>query len=269
MSAKVRLYVEHPLGAGQSVPLERDQAHYLFGVMRLGVGAQVALFNGRDGEWTCEVAEAGKRGGLLSCLAQTKPLQMPPDLWLMFAPIKKARTDFIVEKAAEMGAARILPVQTEFTNSERIRQDRLQAHAVEAAEQCGGTFVPDVAELQKLSRLLDHWPQERQLMFCDEAEVGNALQLIAEGGARPRAEAKRPPGGADGRCPAYRPGEESQEGSWAILIGPEGGFSESERKRLHALPQSHVVSLGPRILRADTAAVAAMTLWQQALGDWG
>ena len=241
MSAKIRLYVEHPLGAGQSVPLDRDQAHYLFGVMRLAAGAHVALFNGKDGEWLAEVAEAGKRGGTLACLEQTKPLQMPPDLWLMFAPIKKARTDFIVEKAAEMGAARILPVQTEFTNSERIRQDRLQAHAVEAAEQCGGTYVPEVADLQKLARLLDQWPQERQLMFCDEAEVGNALQLAAE---------------------------TQKDSPWAILIGPEGGFSDSERKRLHALPQSHVVSLGPRILRADTAAVAAMTLWQQTLGDW-
>ncbi|KIC24634.1 MULTISPECIES: 16S rRNA (uracil(1498)-N(3))-methyltransferase [unclassified Leisingera] len=241
MSAKIRLYVEHPLGAGQSLPLDRDQAHYLFGVMRLTAGAHVALFNGKDGEWLAEVAEAGKRGGTLVCQEQSKPLQLPPDLWLMFAPIKKARTDFIVEKAAEMGAARILPVQTEFTNSERIRQDRLQAHAVEAAEQCGGTYVPEVADLQKLSRLLDQWPIERQLMFCDEAEVGNALQLAAE----------------------------TQKGaSWAILIGPEGGFSETERKRLHTLPQSHVVSLGPRILRADTAAVAAMTLWQQALGDW-
>ncbi|UWQ75506.1 16S rRNA (uracil(1498)-N(3))-methyltransferase [Leisingera sp. M658] len=241
MSAKIRLYVEHPLGAGQSLPLDRDQAHYLFGVMRQGAGAHVALFNGQDGEWLAEVAEAGKRGGTLVCREQTKPLQMPPDLWLMFAPIKKARTDFIVEKAAEMGAARILPVQTDFTNSERIRQDRLQAHAVEAAEQCGGTYVPEVAELQKLSRLLDQWPAGRQLMFCDEAEAGNALQLAAE----------------------------TQKGApWAILIGPEGGFSDTERKRLHALPQSHVVSLGPRILRADTAAVAALTLWQQVLGDW-
>ncbi len=241
MSAKIRLYVEHPLGAGQTIPVDRDQAHYLFGVMRQGAGAQVALFNGRDGEWLAEVAEAGKRSGVLICHEQTRPLQMPPDLWLLFAPIKKARTDFIVEKAAEMGAARILPVQTDFTNSERIRQDRLQAHAIEAAEQCGGTYVPEVAELQKLSRLLDRWPEERQLMFCDEAEVGNALQLAAE---------------------------HHKDAPWAILIGPEGGFSEGERKRLHALPQAHVVSLGPRILRADTAAVAAMTLWQQALGDW-
>jgi len=239
MKAKVRLYVEHPLGAGQSVPLTREQAHYLFGVMRLGPGDPVALFNGRDGEWVSQVAEAGKRGGVLTCAAQTRPLQMPPDLWLIFAPIKKARTDFIVEKAAEMGAARIIPVQTDFTNSDRIRQDRLQAHAIEAAEQCGGTFVPEVTELQKLDRLLADWPEDRQLMFCDEAEVGEAKGLA---GAAP--------------------------GPWAILIGPEGGISDAERKRLHALPQAHVVALGPRILRADTAAVAAMTLWQQALGDW-
>lgn len=241
MSAKIRLYVEHPLGAGQSVPLTRDQAHYLFGVMRLAVGGRVALFNGSDGEWLAEVAEAGKRGGTLSCIEQSKPLQLPPDLWLLFAPIKKARTDFIVEKAAEMGAARIVPVQTEFTNSERIRQDRLQAHAIEAAEQCGGTFVPEVSDLTKLDRLLADWPEGRQLMFCDEAEVGSALRLAEREKGLP----------------------------WAILIGPEGGFSDRERARLSALSFAHVVSLGPRILRADTAAVAAMTIWQQALGDWG
>ena len=241
MSAKIRLYVDHPLGEGQSIPLEKEQAHYLFGVMRQRLGGAVALFNGVDGEWQAEVTEAGKRGGTLTCVAQSKPLQMPPDLWLIFAPIKKARTDFIVEKAAEMGAARILPVGTDYTNSERIRQDRLQAHAVEAAEQCGGTYVPEVCGLQKLSQLLDHWPAERQLMFCDEAEVGNALQLAAQ---------------------------DHKDAPWAIVIGPEGGFSDKERKRLHAMKQAHVVSLGPRILRADTAAVAAMTLWQQALGDW-
>lgn len=237
--AKVRLYVEQGLGEGQTIPLSKEQAHYLFGVMRLSVGDPVLLFNGRDGEWRCDVTVANKRNGELLCCVQTKPLQMPPDLWLCFAPIKKARTDFIVEKAAEMGAARIVPVTTDFTNSERIRQDRLQAHAVEAAEQCGGTYVPDVAALTKLDRLLADWPEGRQLMFCDEAEVGSAKRLAA-----------------------------SQGGAWAILIGPEGGFSEAERAKLKALPFAHVVSLGPRILRADTAAVAAMTLWQQALGDW-
>ena len=239
MKAKVRLYVEHPLGAAQPVPLTREQAHYLFGVMRLGPGDAVALFNGTDGEWQATVAEAGKRGGVLVCAAQSAMQAQPPDIWLCFAPIKKARTDFIVEKATEMGARRILPVLTEFTNAERVRVDRLQAHAVEAAEQCGGTFVPQVGEPVKLSALLADWPEGRNLMFCDEALNGATTTLS---GTR---------------------------GPWAILIGPEGGFSDAERARLRDLPFASAVSLGPRILRADTAAVAALTVWQQALGDWG
>lgn len=238
-NAKIRLCVEHPLGSGQSVPLSRDQAHYLFGVMRLTQGSRILLFNGRDGEYLAEVSEAGKRGGQLSCLEQTRPLQMPPDLWLLFAPIKKARTDFIVEKAVEMGVARLLPVQTEFTNSERIRRDRLQAHALEAAEQCGATFVPEVAELQRFDRLIDSWPADRQLLFCDEARAGDQVTLAG-----------------------------ASRGPWAILVGPEGGFSNNERVRLGKLPQMTQICLGPRILRADTAAVAALTLWQNALGDW-
>lgn len=238
-SAKVRLCVEHPLGAGQVVPLSREQAHYLFNVMRLATGAYVALFNGRDGEWLAEVAEAGKRGGLLVCQSQNAPQQNPPDLWLLFAPVKKARTDFIVEKAAELGVERIVPVQTDFTNAERIRQDRLQAHATEAAEQCGGTFVPEVASLQPLRKLLDAWPEGRRIMWADEALSGAQATLEGEG-----------------------------PGPWAVLIGPEGGFSPDERARLRSLPFVVPVSLGPRILRADTAAVAALTLWQATLGDW-
>jgi 16S rRNA (uracil1498-N3)-methyltransferase len=238
-TAKIRLYVEQPLGQGQTVPLGRDQAHYLFGVMRQAVGDSVLLFNGRDGEWRARVTEAGKRAGALAVQDRTMPQRDPPDLWLIFAPIKKARTDFIVEKATEMGAARILPVQTDFTNSERIRRDRLQAHAVEAAEQCGGTYVPEVAGLQKLAALLDDWPGNRKVMFCDEALAGDAAALTGAG-----------------------------PGPWAILIGPEGGFSEAERARLATLPGAHPVALGPRVLRADTAAVAALTVWQQALGDW-
>jgi 16S rRNA (uracil1498-N3)-methyltransferase len=182
---RIRLYLEHPLGQGQTLSLTRAQAHYLFGVMRQGVGSAVAVFNGRDGEWRATVAQADKRGGVLTCEAQTAPQRDPPDLWLLFAPIKKARTDFIVEKAAEMGAARILAVQTAFTNSERIRQDRLQAHAVEAAEQCGGTFVPEVTGLQKLDALLADWPEGRRLMFCDEALAGGACTLPASGRGQP------------------------------------------------------------------------------------
>ena len=239
MASKVRLYVDHPLGEGQSVPLEPEQAHYLFGVMRLAEGTVLSLINSRDGEWDATVAKAGKKGGVLVCQVQTAPLQTPPDLWFLFAPIRKERTAFIVEKAVEMGAARVMPVQTDYTQSaNRIRQDKLQAHAVEAAEQCGGTFVPPVDDLIRLDRLLAQWPAERQLMFCDETMIGQPVAL---------------PKGA---------------GPWAILIGPEGGFSPAERDRLRSLPFAHPVSLGPRILRADTAAVAALTVWQQSLGDW-
>ncbi|PID36278.1 MAG: 16S rRNA (uracil(1498)-N(3))-methyltransferase [Rhodobacterales bacterium] len=236
---KIRLFVDAPLGAGQSIDLTRDQANYLFAVMRLKPGARLALFNRRDGEHTAEIAEGSKRGGTLTCLGPSAPQMNPPDLWLLFAPIKKARTDFIVEKATEMGAARIMPVTTDFTNSERIKRERLQAHAVEAAEQCGGTFVPEVAGLTKLEALLTNWPEERKLMFCDETRAGEGLGLAGE-----------------------------REEKWAILIGPEGGFSEAERARLRGLAAARPVSLGPRILRADTAAVAALTLWQNALGDW-
>ena len=205
--------------------------------MRLKPAAQVLLFNGVDGEYLAEVTAANKRNGTLTCLEKTRPLQMPPDLWLLFAPIKKARTDFIVEKAAEMGVAKIMPVQTKFTNSDRIRQDRLQAHALEAAEQCGGTFVPEVTDIQKLGTILDSWPEDRQLIFCDEALIGAKQTLEAQ----------------------------SDIQKWAILIGPEGGFSIDERAQLSALPFVTKISLGPRILRADTAAVAALTLWQSTL----
>jgi 16S rRNA (uracil1498-N3)-methyltransferase len=238
--AKIRLYVEQPLAPGQAVALSRDQAHYLFNVMRLGAGAPVLLFNGQDGEWRAGVTVAGRHGGVLTCEAQTRALQTPPDLWLLFAPIKKARTDFIVEKAVEMGAARVMPVQTAHTNADRIRQDRLKAHAVEAAEQCGATFVPEVDDLVALDRLLADWPAKRHLLWADEA-LASARDALLTGGP---------------------------SGPWAILIGPEGGFSDRERARLRAMPQVVPVSLGPRILRADTAAVAALTLWQSVLGDW-
>ena len=237
--SKVRVFVDQPLGQAQTVAVSQDQAHYLFGVMRLSTGDVITVFNGETGAWDAEIIDAGKRRGLLLCQKQTAPQRNPPDLWLLFAPIKKARTDFIVEKATEMGAAQICPVQTRFTNSERVRQDRLQAHAVEAAEQCGGTFVPVVKTLEKLSRVLDHWPSERQLVFCDEELAGETASLSC-----------------------------LTEGPAALLIGPEGGFSDEERARLRTASFATSISLGPRILRADTAAVAALTLWQNAVGDW-
>jgi 16S rRNA (uracil1498-N3)-methyltransferase len=227
------------VGEGQTVPLDRDQAHYLFAVMRMAEGDRLLVFNQTSGEWLAEVAEAGKRGGALRCLEQTRPRRMPADVWLLFAPIRKERTDFIVEKATELGAAVIQPVRTEFTQSDRVKTDRLRAHAVEATEQCGGTYVPEVRDLAPLDRVLADWPAGRGLLFCDEGLAGT-------------------PAGLSGVVP----------GPCAILVGPEGGFSEAERARLSALPFARSVSLGPRILRADTAAVAALTLWQAERGDW-
>ncbi|HHB81156.1 MAG TPA: 16S rRNA (uracil(1498)-N(3))-methyltransferase [Aliiroseovarius sp.] len=238
-NARVRLHVEQPLGAGQAVPLEGGQAHYLFNVMRLGPGDPVALFNGRDGEYAARIEQAGKRRGVLVCTAQSAPQSLPPDLWLVFAPVKKARTDFIVEKAVELGVRRIVPIRSDFTDSARFRADKQHAHAIEAAEQCGAVYVPEVAELQPLARLLDVWDTSRQLFYADEARAGRADALSGS-----------PPGPA------------------AMLIGPEGGFSAPERARLHAMQSVTPISLGPRILRAETAAIAALTLWQAALGDW-
>ncbi|GIT89744.1 ribosomal RNA small subunit methyltransferase E [Jannaschia pagri] len=247
MDSKVRLHVAQATALGQSVEVTRDQAHYLSGVMRLSAGDTLTVFDGHNGAWRARIDSLSKRGGALVCEEQTAPQRNPPDLWLCFAPIKKARTDFIVEKATELGAARICPVSTQYTNSDRIRRDRLQAHAVEAAEQCGSTFVPDVADLTPLDRLLADWPEERALIFCDEALSDD-------------------PSWSDGTngqgAPALPPMPA------AILIGPEGGFSPQERTRLRALPFAHPIALGPRILRADTAAVAALTLWQAARGDW-
>ncbi|MFK7943403.1 MAG: 16S rRNA (uracil(1498)-N(3))-methyltransferase [Paracoccaceae bacterium] len=239
--AKIRLHVAADLGEHHEVVLEREQAHYVFSVMRKPVGDFVALFNGRDGEWQAEITSVGKRAGRLVCRAQSQAQSEPPDLWLCFAPIKKSRTDFIAEKACEMGCRRLVPVLTQNTNSERVNVDRLRAHGVEAAEQCGLVSVPEVADPVRLDRLLADWPRERQLLFCDERIAGNRGGLIAK---------------------------TSQYTPWAIIIGPEGGFSPAEAKRLRDLPFSHSVALGPRVLRADTAAVAALTLWQMTHGDW-
>lgn len=237
MSARIRLYVDQPLGPGQAVSLTADQTHYLVSVMRQGVGAGVRLFNGRDGEWQASLAEAGRRGAIAVCEAQSAAQRMPPDLWLLFTPVKRDRTSFIVEKAVELGVARILPVGTRHMNSERLRTDKQQAHAVEAAEQCGATFVPEVADLQPLDRVLEDWPAGRTLYWADETRAGAGPAFAIPGPA-------------------------------AILIGPEGGFSAEESRRLGGLAFVAPMALGPRILRAETAALAAIALWQAAQGDW-
>lgn len=236
----IRLFVPHELKLAAAFPLDDGQSRYLTSVMRQGVGDEILAFNGRDGEWRCAIAQVGKRFVILEARALARPQAEGPDLDLVIALVKRGRLETIVEKAAELGARRIRPVITAHTNADRVRTDRLKAIAMEAAEQTGRLDVPEILEPEKLERLLKAW-DDRALLFCDEA-----------GDAKPVLEALA------GRAP----------GPWAILIGPEGGFSPAERERLRGLAFTTPATLGPRILRADTAAISAMTLWQSALGDW-
>ena len=253
MSATPRLHVAPDLTAGATISIDGDQAHYLSRVMRLGAGDAVRVFNGRDGEFAAEIVEAGKSVVRIALGERTREQATTPDVWLLFAPLKKDRTDFVVEKAVEMGVAEIRPVLTERTNAENVRVDRLGRLAVEAAEQTERLDVPPVREAQRLSAMLGEWPHGRVLIFADEA--GD--------------ETGRPWGGDVGRAkPLADALIEMADGPAAILIGPEGGFSPAERSRLRALPFVRTVGLGPRILRAETAAVAALALWQAVRGDW-
>ena len=238
---KIRLYVEDDLYSGASLNLNPGQVHYLLNVMRRVIGDRLAVFNGRDGEWVATITRIGRRSGMLTATMPGQPQRKPPDLWLLFAPIKKARTDFIVEKATELGVASIQAVLTRNTNSGRIRLDRLRAHSIEAAEQCGETFVPELVEPAKLSSIIQHWDPARRILFCDETRAA---------------------------LPARDALSQASRGPWAILIGPEGGFTLEESVQLRSLPFVTATTLGPRVLRADTAVVAAITLWQVALGDW-
>lgn len=227
----------------------RDQIHYLLNVMRLKQGDKVRVFNGRHGEWSAHLDAVTKRSCLIALDQQTREQDALPDIWLLFAPVKRARIDFIVQKAVEMGAGRIMPVMTERTNVSRVKGDRLAANAMEAAEQCGLLAVPEVAEPQSLSHILDNWNDEaleRKIIFCDEAAQ---------------------PGGAMAALMAIKDGP-NLLGPLAVLIGPEGGFAPAERERLLARVDTLPISLGPRIMRADTAAIAALAAVQMVLGDW-
>ena len=236
----IRLHVPQPLAPGLAVAPSLDQSRYLTQVMRLKAGDALLVFNGRDGEWRCVIAEVLKKGVILKPEEQVRPQTFGPDLELIVAVVKKARVETIVEKAAELGARRVRLALTQRTNADRLRLDRLDAIAEEAAEQTGRLDVPTVDDPAKLSDILDTWEDGRRLMFCDET----------------------------GGAPAVSALTTAAGGKWAILIGPEGGFSPEEGERLRALPFTTAVSLGPRILRADTAAIAALTLWQAAAGDW-
>lgn len=237
-----RLYVDAPLDAGQTVALERDQSNYLGNVLRLGAGDAVLVFNGCDGEWQAEIA-GRKRPESLTVLAQRRPQDRLPDLAYVFAPLKHARLDYMVQKAVEMGACRLQPVLTRFTQVARVNGERMRANVIEAAEQCGILSLAAVAEPLPLDCFLDRRDGERLLVFCDEAaERQNPLPTLL--------------------------GVPETFGGIDVLIGPEGGFAEDERVLLLRQPRILRLSLGPRILRADTAAVAALALVQAALGDW-
>jgi 16S rRNA (uracil1498-N3)-methyltransferase len=236
-----RLYVDAALGAGIDVMLPAAQAHYLLDVLRLKGGMSVAVFNGRDGEWIATLRRSAKKNCLLSVERQSRPQSASPDLWLLFAPIKRARLDFVAEKASELGVSRIQPVITQYTQVMRVNTERLRANAVEAAEQCERLDVPEVGEAAPLATVLADWPPARRLLWCDESP--GSPSIAAALANKPHAQ-------------------------WAVLIGPEGGFAPEERQRLRAMPQVLAVSLGPRLLRADTAAIAALSIWQAVCGDW-
>jgi 16S rRNA (uracil1498-N3)-methyltransferase len=236
-----RLFVAAPLAAGAVLPLDRAQAHYLTTVLRRKSGDGVLVFNGRDGEWSAEL-EGGKRDVALRLGAKVRDQTAPADLHYLFAPLKSARLDYMVQKAVEMGVSRLQPVLTRHGQIGRVNLDRMRANAIEAAEQCGVLSLPDIAPPAALTGILAAWQADRHVVFCDEAAaIADPLRALAS-------------------IPAHTP--------LAVLVGPEGGFADDERSALLKLPNVIRLALGPRILRADTAAVAALALVQAAIGDW-
>lgn len=236
-----RLFVAAPLASGAEVPLSRDQVNYLKNALRLKAGDAVLAFNGRDGEWRARLAASGRRDLALAVEAMTRPQPPPGDLALAFAPLKHARLDYLVQKAVEMGATRLAPMITRHTQVTRVNVDRMRANAIEAAEQCGILGVPAIEEPLPFARVVAGLPPERVAVFCDEeAEQSDPLAVLASAPAGPV----------------------------TLLIGPEGGFAEEERRALLARERTVRLSLGPRVLRADTAAVAVLALVQAVRGDW-
>ncbi|MBI1383554.1 MAG: 16S rRNA (uracil(1498)-N(3))-methyltransferase [Rhizobiales bacterium] len=236
-----RIFIEADLSAGARVELGAAQSHYLASVLRLAAGASVLVFNGRDGEWSALIERADRKRATLALNVQTWPQRAAPDIHYLFAPLKKGRLDYMVEKATEMGASVLQPVITAYTQAERLNGERMRAHAIEAAEQCGLVSVPQVREPVALEALLAGWSGERIIVFCDEGAALDDPIASLRGLA---------------------------QGPKAVLVGPEGGFSPGERGLLRSLRFVHPISLGPRILRADTAAIAALALVNVVHGDW-
>jgi 16S rRNA (uracil1498-N3)-methyltransferase len=237
-----RLYVSQDLATGAELKLDPQQTNYLVNVLRLAMGAPVLLFNGRDGEFSASLTPSPRKAALLVVGAQTRAQEAPPDVDYLFAPLKHARLDYMAQKAIEMGARRLRPIVTRRTQVARVNLERLRANAIEACEQCGVIWTPEIASVEPLGEALRRWPPERLLVFCDE-EAEQASPLDALGSAR-------------------------ADGGVGLLIGPEGGFADDERAAILSAPRVVRLSLGPRILRADTAAVAALALIQATLGDW-
>jgi 16S rRNA (uracil1498-N3)-methyltransferase len=236
-----RLYCEDTLGGNGELTLPREASHYLVTVLRLGEGAQARLFNSIDGEWRCVISHANRKAAKVTCEERLREATPPPDIDYLFAPLKSARLDYLAQKATEMGARTIRPVITRHTIAGKVNLERLRANAVEAAEQCNMVYVPDIAEPEKLADVLANWPGDRTLIFCDEAaELANPVEVL----------------------------QTLKAGPLAVLLGPEGGFSPEERQMMLSLPNVVALPLGPRIMRADTAAVAVMALVQATLGDW-
>lgn len=241
-SRRPRLHLAAPLAPGGRAELAPDQINYLANVLRLGAGARLLVFNGRDGEFRAEIAAEGRKRLWLALAERSRAPQSPPAIDLLFAPLKHARLDYLAQKAVEMGAGRLRPVVTRRTQVARLNVERLEANAIEAAEQCGAVWTPSVLPPEPLDKALAAWPADRPLAFCDEdAPAGGPLDALAA-------------------APA--------DGGIGVLIGPEGGFDDAERAAILRVPRVLRLSLGPRVLRADTAAVAALALVQAALGDW-
>src|SRR5262245_52723252 len=236
-----RLHVDTDLAEGTTVACSSEQANYLRNVLRLRAGEPILVFNGRAGEWRAELVEAGRRGASLRIGGQVRPQEGGPDIDYRFAPWTRARLDYLVQKATEMGVARLRPVLTRHTVAERVNLERMRANTVEAAEQCGILRIPEVLEPEKLENAIASWDAARPLLFCDED--------------------------SEERCPLSALAR-LEPGPLALLVGPEGGFDEAERALLASKPFVRRISLGPRILRADTAAVAALALVNAVLGDW-